>query len=1116
MKASIKKYFIVAVSILAIFAANEARPQWEPTNGPNSGDIHSVIKSNGAILVGTKYIYKSSDDGDTWNISNNGISGSVNGIYSIVNTGSKLVAGTTTGVYYSTDNGDNWTLSSGTSSLSVFAIVIKGSNLFLSTVSNGIYKSTNGGTSWSACNTGITTITYMRALAVKGSDIYAATDGYGIYKSTNDGGNWSLVNNGLPGSYYSVSSLAVVGSNILAGTYGAGIYKSTNDGGSWSAVNNGVSATDDILAMGVNGTTIYASTLIGNLYQTTDYTNWNAVTPGNFTATRYEAFCSSGSEFYAGSWGFGSPEQAYGLFRTTDNGATWIQKGITDYPVSALNVSGSNILAGTYDVTGNSFRIPFFKTTETDTAWSFNLGGFAGKNITALKANGAIMYLFNYVGGGSSEVYRSTNNGNNWTSTGYNVLYNHFVSFAIAGSLVYAGDDQSGMVYVSSDNGQTWTNVNSGFPSGAYYVYALALKGTLLFAATNDGIYKNTVGQNNWTACSTGLTNMYVKSLIVSGNDIYAGTQGGGIFKSTNDGALWTDVSTGIPLYSNITCFETSGSNIIAGTDNGVFITANSGTNWSNVNTGLIDTSITVLTASTNYIWAGTTAHGVWRRLLSELVANVPSMPGPISGSVTVCHESNNTYSVSPVSGATSYTWTLPGGWSGSSTTNTIVATAGSSGIISVTANNSFGSSPAQTLSVTVNTPDVSVTQTGMTLTANATTATYQWINCSTLLPIGGATSQSYTATVPGNYAVIVTQNSCSDTSACLFADTTCNISISGSDLPYSGFTAVLSVDSLTSVTVGNSGPSQSWDYSNLSYQYQKYAEYHLTSSTPYASTFPASNIYTYGPGAFFGSLFGSAPVGSGNDGYVFWKSDNTGMWVTGFRPDGGTFAGKNVQVYPNELLIGAPATYGDVFNNSSRWELPMNFNPSDPDTVYARNVTKTITVDACGSITTPFALYPNVLREHEYVVTIDSIYYKNGSTVLYAIEFMRDTLNNYMYISNGVGYPVCIVHADKQNMVLNVEYYSGPYSGISENAEPQPNYRIFPNPSDGKMTIEIIGTENTISTVEIFNSIGTLVMKDNTMDTMINLDLGSCPKGIYFVRINTGSFEHTEKIIIQ
>lgn len=62
---------------------------------------------------------------------------------------------------------------------------------------------------------------------------------------------------------------------------------------------------------------------------------------------------------------------------------------------------------------------------------------------------------------------------------------------------------------------------------------------------------------------------------------------------------------------------------------------------------------------------------------------------------------------------------------------------------------------------------DNSVTQDKNVLTANEAGATYQWIDCGDMSPIAGATNQTYTATANGDYAVIITVGSCSDTSAC-------------------------------------------------------------------------------------------------------------------------------------------------------------------------------------------------------------------------------------------------------------------------------------------------------------------------------------------------------------
>jgi hypothetical protein len=73
------------------------------------------------------------------------------------------------------------------------------------------------------------------------------------------------------------------------------------------------------------------------------------------------------------------------------------------------------------------------------------------------------------------------------------------------------------------------------------------------------------------------------------------------------------------------------------------------------------------------------------------------------------------------------------------------------------------------TLNLTVNSVDVSVTQIDeSTLKANAENAAYQWVDCNNdYAPIEGETNQSFTATQNGSYAVVVSQNNCTDMSDC-------------------------------------------------------------------------------------------------------------------------------------------------------------------------------------------------------------------------------------------------------------------------------------------------------------------------------------------------------------
>lgn len=71
------------------------------------------------------------------------------------------------------------------------------------------------------------------------------------------------------------------------------------------------------------------------------------------------------------------------------------------------------------------------------------------------------------------------------------------------------------------------------------------------------------------------------------------------------------------------------------------------------------------------------------------------------------------------------------------------------------------------TMTVVVNSVNTGTSVQGNTITALATGATYQWINCLTNQPINGAINASFTPTESGAYAVTVTQNGCSETSDC-------------------------------------------------------------------------------------------------------------------------------------------------------------------------------------------------------------------------------------------------------------------------------------------------------------------------------------------------------------
>ena len=92
---------------------------------------------------------------------------------------------------------------------------------------------------------------------------------------------------------------------------------------------------------------------------------------------------------------------------------------------------------------------------------------------------------------------------------------------------------------------------------------------------------------------------------------------------------------------------------------------------------------------------------------------------------------------------------------------------------------NAAGCDSVVTLDFTLLEVDTAVIRNYLTLTAQATNATYQWIDCDNGV-LAGVTGADFTATVNGNYQVEVTQNGCVDTSACFAIN---NVSIQESEL---------------------------------------------------------------------------------------------------------------------------------------------------------------------------------------------------------------------------------------------------------------------------------------------------------------------------------------------
>ncbi len=279
-----------------------------------------------------------------WELSSNGISGSVN-IKCLTVSGSILLAGSQgEGIYVSSNNGASWTTSnSGLTQLSVYAIEVAGSTVYAGTF-NGLFKSTNNGATWVSSGNG-TEGSNIFDFAVAGSVVYAAGNG-GLYRSGDNGANWGKLTNGLPTGFAPVA-VVITGSGIIAAQNVDGptsIYRSTNGGDNWILSETGL-GNGHVNCLSASGSIVLAGTSAGAYVSTNDGVNWGPANGGLSSLFYTNTLLAYDGKFFLGT------NPSGGLFMTTNNGTNWLDKNLgftgPQYVYSII-VSNNYIFAAKY------------------------------------------------------------------------------------------------------------------------------------------------------------------------------------------------------------------------------------------------------------------------------------------------------------------------------------------------------------------------------------------------------------------------------------------------------------------------------------------------------------------------------------------------------------------------------------------------------------------------------------------------------------------------------------------------------------------------------------------------------------------------------------------------
>jgi hypothetical protein len=308
-------------------------------------------------------------------------------------------------------------------------------------------------------------------------------------------------------------------------------------------------------------------------------------------------------------------------------------------------------------------------------------------------------------------------------------------------------------------------------PKSRVFVLTIAMLFTSLagFART----YTVTLGPNSQSATSfcAGTNNNIIHSFTISWSSSFFGTNSLNITgASVNISGTWvgggSDVSNFKLYYTTTSTFSPTNllstiTNPSTGTQSFTFSNMLSGSSggpyyfWitADIPSGATDNRTLIGNAmTTSNFTSSSNKSGSATASSTKTINALPSTPGAITQPVNKCAGSTgNTFSISAVSGATSYTWSTTGtGWSvtaGGATTSATITIGSVPGTVSVTATNACGTSSAQT---TGSITPTSTPATPGTISQPAYICEGTTLNTFSISPVNGATSYTWSTTGTG------------------------------------------------------------------------------------------------------------------------------------------------------------------------------------------------------------------------------------------------------------------------------------------------------------------------------------------------------------------------------
>ncbi|MCA6362354.1 MAG: T9SS type A sorting domain-containing protein [Bacteroidetes bacterium] len=501
--------------------------------------------------------------------------------------------------------------------------------IYVGSPGGGMWKSTNAGVSWVPVTDYNNLWMHIYSIAIDPANqniVYAGTGNSAnqVIKSTDGGVNWTVLGSGPTGEIRRIL-IHPTNSSIVFAAASNGIFRSTNGGTSWTQVH--FSMKEDMEFKPGDPNTMYASGT-GSIVRSTDNgVTWTVLGAGQGITNTGRSMIGVSAANPAVVYIVQASGSIFGrLYYSTNSGASFVTQisgsaGVNNF--FGYNADGSDTggqawydmaicvsptnaslvhIAGIICFRSTNAGVSFTATTEW---FAPNTTGYNHADIHGLEYVSTSLYSLSDGG-----IYRSTNNGDDWTdiSNGLGIMQFYRIASSPTNTTVWTGGAQDNGSTASQSTGTlvSWLGAD-GMEGLVSPTNSLNIWGTSQFGQ----LYRSTNGGNSRANLAAVPGGDWVTPLAIhptTESIIFAG--GSGVYKSTNSGSTFSLISGAITAtISDVAVAPSNANYIYACSGSNLYVTTNGGTSWTTyaiTGAGSIS-DICVSPSTATKIWIATT-----------------------------------------------------------------------------------------------------------------------------------------------------------------------------------------------------------------------------------------------------------------------------------------------------------------------------------------------------------------------------------------------------------------------------------------------------------------------------------------------------------------------------